>query len=68
MAKLVPVDSEAIEAVGFEAGELVVKYRSGGTYVYSAVPERLYRRFMRADSLGAFMNREIKPHYECRQL
>jgi hypothetical protein len=39
MAEMVPVDSDAIEEVGFDAGELVVKYRNGGTYVYYVVPE-----------------------------
>jgi hypothetical protein len=68
MAEMVPVDSDAIEEVGFDAGELVVKYRNGGTYVYYVVPESLFHELMHADSLGAFINREIKPYYECRKL
>jgi hypothetical protein len=68
MPEMVPVDSDAIEEVGFDAGELVVKYRNGGTYVYYVVPESLFHEFMRSDSMGTFVNREIKPYYECRKV
>ena len=65
--EMVPVDSSAVEAVGFELGDLYVKYRDGGLYVYLAVPEWLHRDLVNADSIGGFLNREIKPHYECRE-
>lgn len=68
MAEMIPVDSEAIEQVGFDAGELFVKFRDGGNYVYSVVPEDVYDAFLAADSMGAFLNREIKPNYDCREL
>jgi hypothetical protein len=68
MAEMIPVDSDAIEEVGFDAGELFVKYRNGSTYVYFVVPEGVFHAFMGADSMGAFLNREIKPYYESRKL
>lgn len=68
MAEMIPVDSDAIEEVGFDAGELFVKFRGGGTYVYFIVPEAVFHAFLGADSVGAFLNREIKPNYECREL
>lgn len=68
MVEMVPVDSKAIEEVGFDAGELFIKFRDGGTYVYFVVPESVFHAFMGADSLGAFLNQEIKPYYDCREL
>lgn len=68
MAEMVPVDSDAIEEVGFDAGELFVKFRNGGTYVYFVVPEAVFHAFLAADSMGAFLNREIKPYYDCREV
>jgi hypothetical protein len=67
--EMVSVESDAVEATGYdrERRELWVHYRDGGTYVYSAVPERVYREFLAADSMGAYVNREIKPIYEARQ-
>jgi KTSC domain len=68
MAEMVPVDSSVIEEVGFEAGELVVKFRDGGTYVYSVVPESVFQSLLGAESIGSFFNREIRPYYDCHPL
>jgi hypothetical protein len=68
MAEMVPVDSDPIEEVGFDAGELFVKFRDGGTYVYFVVPEAVFQAFMAADSMGRFLNQEIKPYYDCREV
>lgn len=69
--RMIPVDSGAIAAIGYDAEheELAVQWReSGDTYVYSPVPEFTYRRLQRAESKGAFVNREIKPAYDVRDL
>jgi hypothetical protein len=68
MTDMIPVDSEAIEAIGFDAGELWVKFRGGGTYVYFVVPEHVFDALLGSDSMGAFLNREIKPYYDCRKV
>jgi len=68
MAEMIPVESDAIEEVGFDSGELFVRFRDGGTYVYFVVPEGVFQAFLAADSLGTFLNREIKPYYDCREL
>jgi hypothetical protein len=68
---MIPVDSAGIASIGYDAGaqELYVRFRDGeSTYVYSPVPEFTYRRLLRSDSKGAFVNREIKPHYEFREV
>jgi KTSC domain len=69
MVEMKPVVSDPIEEVGYEAGELFVRFRhSGKTYVYYVVPESVFRQFMVADSLGRFLNEEIKPNYRCREV
>jgi hypothetical protein len=68
MPEMVPVDSDAIEEVGYDAGELAVKFRDGGTYLYSVVPEGVFEELLRADSIGSYVNREIKPFYTCREV
>lgn len=68
---LIPVDSEAIESLGYDAAEqeLYVRFRgSDGTYVYSGVTADEYGALQQAESLGAHVNREIKPRHPYRLL
>jgi hypothetical protein len=62
-----PVDSSAIESIGFDARArtLEVEYAGGGVYRYLGVPPRAYALLLRADSHGAYVNRRIKPYYRC---
>lgn len=64
------IDSTNIEAIGWdmEARELYVQFRSGRTYIYSDVSAETYQEFMQADSKGSYLNREIKPHFDCREM
>lgn len=70
MPDMTPVDSSNIARVGYDASaqELYVEWIEGRIYVYSAVSETTYQELLDADSKGGYINREIKPHYECRQL
>ena len=68
MVEMVPVDSDAIEKVGFGDGELYIEFPDGDTYVYSVVPESVFDALLVADSKGAFLNREIRPFYDYRKL
>jgi hypothetical protein len=68
MAEMIPVDSDAIEEVGFDAGELHIKFRDGDMYVYFVVPEGVFDALLAADSMGAFLNREVRPYYDFRKL
>ena len=40
----------------------------GGVYEYLAVPAKVVRDFLQADSLGRFVNWRIKPHYRHRRV
>lgn len=64
----IEVDSRAIEAVAYEDGELFVQWKGGGSYVYSIVPEHKFDELMLSDSIGGYVNSEIKPYYDHRKL
>jgi hypothetical protein len=68
--EMVLVLSSVLEAVGFDRGhgELHVRFRSGETYVYSEVPERVYRELLEAGSKGGFFTNVVKPAYAGRKL
>lgn len=65
------VDSESIEAIGYDATsqELYIRFlKSGDTYVYYAVDEWVHVEFMQSDSKGKYFNANIKPNYQCGKL
>lgn len=66
--EMTPVDSSSVASIGYDADtqELTVEFLGGGTYVYSLVPDASYQELMSSNSIGAYVNREIKPHYGCR--
>jgi len=58
--------------VGYDAAEreLYVRFKgtSDGTYVYADVSPSEYRGLLEADSIGGYVNKEIKPRHAYRQL
>jgi KTSC domain len=63
----VSVDSSAVTSVGYDTRTrtLEVEFEGGGVYRYLGVPAREHATLMRADSLGTYVNRRIKPYYRC---
>src|SRR5690348_5229747 len=61
MAKLVPVESSMIQAVGYdpETRILEVVFNSGQTYCYEDVPPEVHQELMAADSKGQYMRAAI---------
>jgi hypothetical protein len=59
------VDSTSLASVGYDAQSLTleVEFHNGGVYHYLGVPPRTAQALLDADSLGAFLNTEIKPRY-----
>ncbi len=41
--EMIPVDSEAIAAVGYDGRTLTIEFTSGETYPHPNVPESVYR-------------------------
>ena len=68
--RMVAVESEAIEAVGYDGEQRVLRatFRSGRSYEFLEVPAEEFLRFMNAKSHGAYMNRVIKPKYVSREV
>ena len=64
--KRIVVDSSSVSSIGYDSAtfELEVEYRNGRCYRYQQVPAAAYRLLLRAPSIGAFLNEQIKPRYE----
>jgi hypothetical protein len=61
------VSSSAVDSVDYvpESRVLHIRYAAGDRYSYFDVPAEDYRALLDADSIGAFVNLRIKPHYRC---
>jgi lysyl-tRNA synthetase class 2 len=61
------VESTAIASVGYDARTrtLEVEFVGGGVYRYLGVPPREHETLLRAESIGAYVNRSVKPRYRC---
>lgn len=64
------VNSEAIRAIGYDAEgrKLEVEFTTGRVYRYLGVPVEAHAALMRADSIGGWFNRWVKPLYHYREL
>lgn len=61
---LIPVNSSAIRAVGYDGHNLAVVFTTSDTmYVHHGVPYAVYFGLMRAASMGAYYNRHIRGRY-----
>ena len=60
-----PVDSTAIDSVGYdpETAVLEVEFTSGEVYRYFAVPRSIYRDLVEADSPGQFFSEHVREVY-----
>lgn len=65
------LDSDALYWVDYDrrTSALTVIFKENRrTYVYDAVPKRLYEELLAADSHGAYFNLHIKPFYAHREI
>ena len=63
-----PVQSSAIQSIGYdeEKAILEVRFNGGGNYNYVDVSPEMHTRFMASDSKGRFFNEKIKHQYESK--
>jgi hypothetical protein len=61
---MIPVNSSAIAAIGYENGVLAVTFHNTGTYYHPGVPYQVYREFMNASSMGAYYSHYIRGRYK----
>jgi hypothetical protein len=59
--------SNNVKAFGYCDG-LHVVFANGGYYVYPDVDKRLYMAMTEAESIGKFLNTNIKPTFSCWKL
>ena len=69
-AKWTHVASSAVRAVRYHVArnELDVRFEAGREYRYSKVPRSKFRAVLQAESVGEFVNHEIKPHHPCEEI
>ena len=70
VAAWVHVTSSAVRAVRYhsERGELDVRFEDGKEYRYAGVPRSKFRHLLKSDSIGQFVNWEIKPRYPVSEI
>lgn len=66
----IAVESSSVRSVGYNAAtfELEVEFHSGRSYRYLKVPIAVYRLLLQAPSIGEFVNKQIKPRFEAREV
>lgn len=63
-----PVDSSSVRSVGWSDGTVELEYVNGHIYQYFAVPQPTYAALLAAPSIGAYVNKHIKPYYDFREV
>jgi KTSC domain len=59
-----PVASSNIAAVGHDGEHLFVKFKSGATWRYHTVNAATHAEMMRAESIGSYFAKHIKPNFQ----
>ena len=59
------VESSSLKSVGYapESRTLEVEFHHGAVYRYLGVPPTVHEALLRAESKGAFLNREVREVY-----
>lgn len=60
---MIPVNSSNIAALDFQENTLIVLFHSGLTYYYHKVPEEVYNELLNSESIGKYLNTNIKKTY-----
>jgi hypothetical protein len=61
---MIPVNSSAIAAIGYENDVLAVTFHNTGTYLHPGVPYSVFAGLMRAGSKGWYYNNYIRSRYK----
>lgn len=61
----IKVESSNIDQVGYLDGNLYVKYKSGGLYLYKNVERKYFLSLLGSRSKGQYINQTIKDDYIC---
>jgi len=66
--EMVSVVSSNLAEVAWESGDMYVRFKNGGLYVYREVPEHVYESFHGASSKGKYLGGRIIPNYRADRL
>lgn len=58
-----PVSSSDIASIGYESGNLYIRFLNGSTYEYFDVPQSVYAGLMSAGSHGKYFHAFIRGKY-----
>lgn len=68
-SKLWPNSSQVLKTeYSIETKELDITFRGYILYRYFEVPEEVWGKLLKADSIGRFVNSDIKPKYRYKKL
>lgn len=64
---MIPVDSSAISAIGYDPGtkRMKVRFKQGKVYDFCGVPESRFNSFLNSASKGSYYRDYIKDNYNC---
>lgn len=66
----IPVQSSNVAEVGYDSQSMTleVAFRDGSVYQYFDVPDTVYQGLLHADSVGTFLNAQVKNNYRYTKL
>jgi hypothetical protein len=64
------VESSSVRSIGYDRAtfELEIEFHNGRAYRYQQVPIAAYRLLLQAPSIGEFVNKQIKPRFEAKEV
>lgn len=62
------VESSNVKSVGYEDEVLQVEFHRSGVYEYYGVPQDVYQRLLKAESVGKFINTCVKGIFTFRKV
>jgi hypothetical protein len=65
--EMIPVDSSAIEAIGYDPASrrMSIRFKEGRTYDFCGVPRQVYKALLAAESKGTYYAEHIRGRYQC---
>lgn len=65
--QLIPVNSSAISAVGYEPStmQMFIRFKQGHTYTFCRVPQTIFDGLLAASSKGTYYDHHIRGKYHC---
>ena len=62
------ITSSNIDTIGHDGATLFIRFKSGASYAYNAVPEGVFTALARAESAGSFFHKFVKAKYQYTRL